>query len=111
MSSTVEYWIAVLVYLGGSGIALWLWHEVVRPIPRPLAGMSWMMLFALLLSPTVTEGPNGQIAPAVIGLLFGMISKNKMMILSSLLPMFIVMAVGFLVGFLVQRIRLRPVDE
>ncbi len=107
MSSVAEYWLAVTVYVLGSILALWLWHKVVRPLPRPLGGMSWMMVFAILMSPTVTDGPNGQIAPAVIGLLFGVISKNKELILSSLLPMLLVLGCGFIVGFVIQRIRLQ----
>jgi len=109
MNSNAEYWLAVTVYLVGSVLALWLWHKVVRPLPRPIAGMSWMILFALLLSPTVTEGANGQIAPAIIGLIFGVISKSRELILSSLLPMLLVLGLGFLIGFLIQRLRsMRP---
>jgi len=105
MDSASEYWLAVFVYLAGSGIALWLWRQVMRPLPHPFGGMGWMMVFALLLAPTVTEGENGQIAPAVIGLLFGIISHDKELILSSLLPILLVMGLGFLVGFLIQRLR------
>lgn len=106
MDSAAEYWLAVSVYLIGSGIALWLWRQVMRPLPHPFGGMGWMALFALLLAPTVTEGENGQIAPAVIGLLFGVISKDKELILSSLLPILLVLGLGFLVGFLIQRLRM-----
>ncbi len=105
MDSGAEYWLAVTVYLVGSVIALWLWRQVMRPLPHPFGGMGWLIVFALLFSPTVTEGANGQIAPAVIGLLFGLISKNKELILSSLLPILLVLGLGFLVGFLVQRLR------
>lgn len=105
MDSAAEYWLAVIVYLAGSGVALWLWRQVMRPLPHPFGGMGWMAVFAFLLAPTVTEGENGQIAPAAIGLLFGVISKDKELILSSLLPILLVMGLGFLLGFLIQRLR------
>ena len=38
-------------YLGGVIIVLILWLLVARVLPRPLGGMSWMMLFAVLLAP------------------------------------------------------------
>jgi hypothetical protein len=107
MDSGSEYWLAVTVYVVGSAIALWLWRQVIRPLPHPFGGISWLVVFALLFAPTVTEGDNGQIAPAVIGLLFGVISKNKELILSSLLPILLVLGLGFLVGFLIQRLRMQ----
>jgi O-antigen ligase len=109
MDSGAEYWLAVTVYLVGSCITLWLWRQVVRPLPHPFGGVAWLVVFSLLFAPTVTEGDNGQIAPAVFGLLFGVISKNKELILSSLLPILLVLGLGFLVGFLVQRLRMQRV--
>ncbi len=105
MDSAAEYWLAVIVYLGGSGLVLWLWRQVMRPLPRPWGGIGWLALFAFLLAPTVTEGDNGQIAPAIVGLLFGVISKDKELILVSLLPILLVLGLGFLVGFVIQRLR------
>ncbi len=103
-----EYTLAISIYLGGTILVLWLWWTVARRLPRTLGGMSWIVLLAILCTPTVTEGPNGQIAPAVIGLLFGVVIKDSMLFFSSLLPMLLVIAVGFLIGFLVERMRRRP---
>lgn len=43
-------------YLGGVVIVLVLWLLVARMLPRPLGGMSWMILFAVLLAPGTTLG-------------------------------------------------------
>lgn len=98
-----EYPLAVSVYLGGGVLALWLWSHVARRMPRMLGGLSWLIMFAVLFSPTVTEGDNGQIAPAVIGLIFGIITKDAPLIFGSLLPMLFVVGIGCLVGFFVER--------
>lgn len=103
-----EYTLAISVYLGGTALVLWLWWTVARRLPRTIGGMSWIILLAILCTPTVTEGPNGQIAPAVIGLLFGLVVKDSVLFFSNLLPMLLVIAVGFLIGFLVERMRRRP---
>ncbi|MEY4517312.1 MAG: hypothetical protein RL180_1658 [Pseudomonadota bacterium] len=103
-----EYAMAVAVYLGGSAVVLWLWWSIAQRLPRTFGGMSWIILVAILLTPTVTDGPNGQIAPAVIGLIFGVIIKDPRLLFSNLLPMLLVIAVGFLIGFLVERMRRQP---
>ncbi len=107
MDSGSEYWLAVIVYIFGSIVALWLWRQVVRPLPHPLGGIIWLILFSILFAPTVTEGDNGQVAPAVFGLLFGVISNNKELIMSSLLPILLVLGLGSLVGFLIQCLRIQ----
>jgi K+-sensing histidine kinase KdpD len=103
-----EYAMAVTVYLGGSALVLWLWWSIAQRLPRMMGGMSWVVLVAILLTPTVTDGANGQIATAVIGLIFGLIIKDPRLLLSNLLPMLLVIAVGFLIGFLVERMRRQP---
>ncbi len=107
MDSESEYWLAVGIYVVGSVIALWLWRQVVRPLPHPIGGISWLILFSILFAPTVTEGDNGQIAPAVFGLLFGVISDQKALMMSNLLPILLVLSLGLLVGFFVQSLRMQ----
>jgi hypothetical protein len=107
MDSGSEYWFAVIVYLVGSVIALLLWRQVVRALPHPIGGISWLILFSILFSPTVTEGDNGRIAPAVFGLLFGVISEQKALMMSNLLPILLVLGLGLLVGFLIQCLRIQ----
>ncbi|XID74080.1 hypothetical protein ACF3NA_05775 [Alkanindiges sp. WGS2144] len=95
-----EYNIAVSVYLGGSLIVLWLWYFIARALPRPIGGMSWILLFALLLSPTISEGSNAKIAPAIVGLLFGFLTDEKRLIWNNLIPILFVSALGFFLGYL-----------
>ncbi|MEC7118859.1 MAG: hypothetical protein VXW65_03015 [Pseudomonadota bacterium] len=100
-----EYPLAVSVYVGGSVLALLLWLRVVRALPRPIGGMSWVILFAILFAPTVTEGANAQLAPAAIGLIFAVITKDHVLMLQSALPILFLIGIGFLLGFLYERLR------
>ena len=98
-----EYPLAVSIYLGGSALALLLWIRVARALPRPFGGMSWVVLMAILLTPTITAGANAKLAPAVVGLGLAIVSKQTDQMVTYLLPMLAVMGVGFLVGFLMER--------
>lgn len=103
-----EYPLAVTVYVGGSILALLIWLRVVRLFPHPVGAMSWVVLFALLFAPTVTDGDNAQLAPAVIGLMFGVITKDQSLMLKSALPILFVIGLGFVLGFLYERLRRIP---
>ena len=100
-----EYPLAVTVYVGGSILALLIWLRVVRLLPHPVGAMSWVVLFVLLFAPTVTDGDNAQLAPAVIGLMFGVITKDQSLMLKSALPILFVIGLGFVLGFLYERLR------
>lgn len=95
-----EYQIAVTVYYGGSVIVLWLWYLIARALPKPLGGMSWILLFAILLAPTISEGVNAQIAPATVGLLVGILTHEDKLIWNNLIPILFVAAMGFFLGYL-----------
>lgn len=95
--------IAVSVYIGGTIIALWAWYNVVRIFPRGLAVALWVMLFGLLATPTVSEGDNAGLAPALIGLVFGVVTKDKTVILYNMMSMLLVMGLGLLVAYFVQQ--------
>ncbi len=99
-----EYPFAVAFYVGGSALVLLLWTRVARALPRPLGGMSWVLLMTLLLTPTITGGEDPGIAPAVVGLGLALASKQYDEAMTYLLPMLGVMGMGFLVGFLLERI-------
>lgn len=72
--------IAITVYVGGTVIALWAWYLIDRRLPKAIRGISWIIVFALLATPTVSEGNNAQLAPAVIGLIFGVLTKEPRLI-------------------------------
>mgnify|MGYP001465759075 FL=1 len=48
-------------YLGGTVIVLLLWILVARVLPKPLGGMIWMVIFAVLLAPGTALGEQGEV--------------------------------------------------
>ena len=84
LDSIPETAIAVSIYLLGSAIILWCWYEIAKRLPNPLGGISWIVLFAILLTPTVSEGSNAALAPAIFGLLFGVLTKEMPLVWSNL---------------------------
>ena len=92
-------------YLGGVIIVLVLWLLVARMLPRPLGGMSWMMLFAVLLAPSTAIGDPSVIAPASIGVVYAIMMKDTTGAITSMLPILVVLVVGLFVGFIWQLIR------
>ena len=100
LNQVPEYPLAILIYLGGSALILWLWKSIANALPRPFGWMTWIIVLALLLTPTITDGVNAKLAPAIIGLMFGIISKDKTLILMNILPILFVMTLGFVLAFL-----------
>ena len=100
LDSIPEDSIAVTVYLVGSVIILWAWYLIARRLPKPLGGMTWLIGFAILLTPTVSEGNNASIAPAVFGLLFGILAKEKTLIWSNASLILFVIGLGLVIGAL-----------
>lgn len=95
----------IYAYLGFSLLALVLWWFVARLLPKTLAGLSWIILFAILLTPTTSLGTSPQIAPASIGVIYGILLKDSAIIFNSLLPMLVVVTVGCVMGFLWQLLK------
>lgn len=95
----------LLAYVGGSILVLLLWLLVVRILPRPIGGMSWVVVMAVLLTPGTAAGDSVALAPASIGVVYGLLTKEYATALSSLLPIMVVIVVGFFLGFLWQLIR------
>ena len=100
LDSIPEDSIAVTVYLVGSLIILWAWYAIAKRLPKPLGGMIWLIGFAILLTPTVSEGNNAAIAPAIFGLLFGVLTKEKTLIWSNASLILFVLGVGLVIGAL-----------
>ncbi|MEN6668854.1 hypothetical protein AAJP47_00585 [Psychrobacter sp. B38] len=92
-------------YLGGVIIVLVLWLLVARVLPRPLGGMSWMLLFAVLLAPGTALGDPSVIAPASIGVVYAIMMKDTAGAITHMLPILVVLVVGLFVGFIWQVIR------
>ena len=92
-------------YLGGVIIVLILWVLVARVLPRPLGGMSWIMLFAVLSAPGTALGDPSVIAPASISVVYAIMMKDTAGAIANMLPILVVLVVGLFVGFVWQLIR------
>ena len=92
-------------YLGGSIVVLLLWILVARMLPRPLGGMSWMVLFAVLLAPGTALNDPSVIAPASISVVYAIMMKDTATAITNVLPILVVLVVGLFVGFVWQLIR------
>lgn len=103
LDSIPEDSIAVTVYGLGTLIILWCWTNIARRIPVPVGAISWIIVFAILVTPTVSEGPNASIAPATFGLIFGVLTKEYPLVWSNLAAILFVIALGLLIGYLWTR--------
>ena len=92
-------------YLGGVIMVLVLWLLVARVLPRPLGGMSWMILFAVLLAPGTALNDPSVIAPASISVVYAIMMKDTAGAVANMLPILVVLFVGLFVGFVWQLIR------
>ena len=100
LDSIPEDSIAVTVYLLGSLIILWSWYAIAKRLPQPLGGISWIVGFAILLTPTVSEGNNASVAPAIFGLIFGILTKETALVWSNASLILFVIGLGLVVGYL-----------
>lgn len=88
--------IALTAYGVGAIIALW---RLMRRLPTTLGAISWLVVFAILVTPTVSEGPNASVAPAIFGLLFGVLTKDSPLIWSNLSLILFVIGLGLVIGY------------
>jgi len=92
-------------YLGGAVLVLVLWILVARVLPKPLGGMSWMVLFAVLLAPGTALGDPSELAPASISVVYAVLMKDYAGAVSNMLPILVILVAGLFVGFVWQLIR------
>ena len=92
-------------YLGFSIIVLLLWILIARIMPRPLGGMSWMILFAVLLAPGTALSDPSTIAPASISVVYAIMMKDTAGAVANALPVLVVLVAGLFVGFIWQLVR------
>lgn len=92
--------IAITVYVLGTLLILWCWYGIAKRLPALLGGITWIIVFAVLATPTISEGPNSEIAPAIFGLLFGVLTKDMPLVWSNLALISFVIGLGLVVGFL-----------
>lgn len=96
----------IIAYVGFSLVALAIWALIARLLPQSLAGLSWIILCAILLTPTTSLGVAPEIAPASIAVVYGVLMKEPSIIFKNLLPIMVVITVGCILGFLWQIMRM-----
>ena len=99
LDSIPEDSIAITVYLLGSLIILASWYSIAKRLPKLFGSISWIIIFAVLLTPTVSEGSNASIAPAIFGLLFGLLTKDQPLVWTNLSLILFVVSIGFVIGY------------
>lgn len=99
LDSIPEDSIAITVYVLGTLIILWCWYAIAKRLPSPLGGMTWIVIFAILATPTISEGPNSAVAPAFFGLVFGVLTKNSPIIWSNFSLIAFVIGIGLCAGY------------
>ena len=92
-------------YIGGGIVVLALWVLIARILPRPLGGISWVMLFAVLFAPGTALSDPSTIAPASISVVYAVMMKDMAAAASNTLPILVVLVVGLFIGFVWQLIR------
>ena len=100
LDSIPEETIAATVYLLGSLIVLACWYGIAIRLPKFIGGLSWIVVFAVLLTPTVSDGSNASIAPAFFGVVFGVLTKDSPLIWTNLALITFVIGLGLILGFL-----------
>lgn len=99
LDSIPEESIAIAVYLIGSIIALLCLYGVTKRLPKPAGGFLWILVFAILLTPTVSEGPNASLAPAIFGLIFGVLTKEQELVWINASLILFVIGIASLIGY------------
>ena len=99
LDSIPEDNIAISVYILGTLLILWCWYGIAKRLPSPFGGITWIIVFAVIATPTISEGPNSEVAPAVFGLLFGILTKDTPLIWSNLALIAFVIGIGLIAGF------------
>ncbi|WP_352338619.1 hypothetical protein [Psychrobacter sp. 16-MNA-CIBAN-0192] len=92
-------------YVGGGIVVLALWVLVARVLPKPLGGISWVILFAVLFAPGTALSDPSTIAPASISVVYAVMMKDIAAAVSNSLPILVVLVVGLFIGFVWQLIR------
>lgn len=98
-----EHTIAVVVYIFGALFVLFGWALVLaKPFPKAVRQSGTIFLFAFFFTPTISEGVNATLAPAIFGLLFGLITKEMYLFWVNLASIILVMSLGFIVMYCYQ---------
>lgn len=93
-----EETIAIAVYGIGAFIILLCWYLMTKPYSK-FCSISTLVLFACFFTPTISEGTNALLSPAIFGLLFGVVTKDQALIWVNSASILFVVGLGLVVGF------------
>ena len=101
-------------YVICSAIALSLWWFALSLAPERFRRLLWALAAAILISPTVTAGGTPQLAPANVGMLYGLATENALLWQTNLLVMVLVFFVVLVLQQLwleIRAHRLKPASH
>lgn len=90
--------IAIVTYIGGVILTLLAWYFITKPYPK-FCAISTLVLFAIIATPTVSEGSNAALAPAICAVLFGTLTHDHALVVLNLACMLFVVGLGLLVAY------------
>lgn len=93
-----ENTVAVGAYIIGTLVILGAWYFITKPYPK-FCGVTTLILFALLATPTVSDGVNASISPTICGILFGVLTHEYHVAMFNGASMFFVVGIGLLAGY------------
>lgn len=94
-----------LAYTGASLLVLLVLVLVVRLLPRPLGGILWLFVAAILLTPGDALASTDQIAPAIAGVAHGILMGDMTAATNAMLPILAVFTMLLIVGGIWQLLR------
>lgn len=100
-----ENQLPLVVYMICATLILVLWMIIMRLIPRPFKGMSWMAFFAVLFAPGQAAGGTGEIAPAMLGVFHAILMKDFAGAVTAFLPILAVFVGLLFIGAIWQMLR------
>lgn len=93
-----EGMIAITVYCVGVLFVLLSWYFVSKTYTS-FCAITTLILFSCLVTPTVSEGSNALLSPAICGLLFGILTKDHNLIFLNASAILYVIGLGLLAGY------------
>lgn len=94
-----EHTIAVAVYLTGAIVVLSCWYALVKNWAKPFGAIAWLLAMTIICTPTISDGSNAGVAPAIFGFAFGVLTENPKLVFSNLSLLLFVFGIGLLAGF------------
>ena len=100
-----DYTLTALAYVVMGLVFLFLTYTITRRIPSPYGWMIWCVFFTCLFAPTITSGEHPKLAPAIVGVLFTVMSKDYSQVFAAITPLLWTCGLLFSMGFLVSVIK------